>query len=181
MNKQSQGLYVKAHIDLGQYHTAAHFDPNMPIWLSVAGGPPIPDALRQITGNGIDVSFSRQDVHNEAPVAETVEFRLTGMLIYGCGFEGVDQVRVIQEGKIHTSEDDSSTILDDAPRGNVDNLVPNGGGDLGPATCLPNYPPNFEFTKNTDSEIPQVGEAFFYLFKFCNGVSGRFFPSTPAR
>jgi len=170
VNKQSQGQYVKVHIDLPPYHTAADIDPNVPIALSVAGGPPIPEADRQITGSGLDVSFSRMDVQNDAPVAESVDIQVIGLLTYGCAFEGVDQIRVIQEGKVHTSETDWSSILDDAPRGDVDAMHLNGNGDLGAALCLTDFLSNYAFTTNPDTDVPPPGKAFFYLYKFCNGT-----------
>jgi hypothetical protein len=170
LNKKSQGNYVKLHLNLGPNQPAAYIEPNQPVLLSVAGGLPIPDVGRQITGNDIDISFPRQDVANDAPIGESVEFRVTGLLTYGCGFDGVDHVRVIEEGRVHTQESDPSSILDDGSRGNVGTLGQNGGGNLGPTVCLPNYQSNYAFTLNTDSETPAPGEAYFYLFKFCNGT-----------
>lgn len=169
LNKQSQGIYIKLHLNLGPNHTAAYIEPNQPVLLSVAGGLPIPDAGRQIAGSEIDISFLRQDVADDAPIGESVEFRVTGLLTYGCGFDGVDHVRVIQEGRVHTQESDPSSILDDGTRGTVQTLGQNGAGNLGPAVCLLNYQSNYDFTLNTDPEIPQSGQAFFYLFEFCNG------------
>ena len=55
----------------------------------------------------------------------------------------MDHVRVIQEGKVHTQEADPSSIVDDGTRGAVRTLGQNGGGDLGPAVCLPNYQANY--------------------------------------
>ncbi|MBI3449723.1 MAG: thrombospondin type 3 repeat-containing protein, partial [Acidobacteria bacterium] len=169
LNKQSEGNYVKAHIDLGPYHTAALIDPNQPLELSVAGGTPLDDVGRQITGNSIDVSFSRLDVQMASPLGDNVEFRLIGLLNYGCGLEGVDHVRVIQEGKVHTSENDWSTVLDDAPRGTVESLRTSSNGNLGAAVCVTNLLSNESFSINTDTQTPPLGKAFFYLYKFCNG------------
>jgi concanavalin A-like lectin/glucanase superfamily protein/galactose oxidase-like protein/thrombospondin type 3 repeat protein/Kelch motif protein len=170
VNKRSQGLYIKAHIDLRQFHTTADVDANQLFLLSVAGGPPIVEVSRQVTGNGFDVNFSRQTVQEDAPLGELVEFRLSGGLNYGCGFEAVDHLRVIEEGNFHTNETDWSTIVDDGERGNLDNVRQNGGGNLGTATCLPDYRSNYDFTLNTDPENPPPGKAFFYLYKFCNGT-----------
>jgi hypothetical protein len=83
----------------------------------------------------------------------------------------VDYVRVIQEGKVHTNESDWSSIMDDLPRSDLDSARANGNGNMGPATCLPDYRSNFEFSTNTDPEIPPPGKVFIYLYKFCNGTS----------
>ena len=170
LNKQSQGLYIQCRISLDPYHTAAHIDPSHPIAVSVAGSPPILEAERHIAGNGIDLKFSRPDVESYAPVGEAVEFRVTGVLTYGCGFEGIDYVRVIQEGRPHTNDADPSSILDDAVKGDVDTVRQNGNGNLGQATCLPDHLSNYEFTSNPDPGHPMPGKAFFYLYKFCNGT-----------
>lgn len=170
INERAQGLYVKAHVTLGPNHTTASVDPNVPILLFVAGSAPLADLGRQVTGNGIDITFSRQDVATLAPTGESIELRLRGGLTYGCPFEGVDHVRVIQEGKVHNSEDDWSSIVDDAPRADLDNVRGNGNGDLGPADCLPDYHANYDFSINTDVQLPPPGKAFVYLYKFCNGT-----------
>jgi hypothetical protein len=170
VNKRSQGQYVKAHIDLRSPHTTVNVDANQPFMLSIAGGPPLLEVSHQVTGNGFDVSFSRDDVQADAPLGDSVEFRLTGGLTYGCGFEATDHLRVIEEGNFHTSESDWSTIEKDAPRGNLENLGQGGAGDLGTATCLPSYRSNYDFTLNTDPDTPPPGKAFFYLYKFCNGT-----------
>jgi len=170
LNKRSQGNYVKLLLALGANHTAATVEPSQPVLLSVAGGLPIPDVGRQIAGSEIDISFPRQAVADDAPIGESVEFRVTGLLTYGCGFDGVDHVRVIEEGQVHTQESDPSSILDDGARGTVQTLGQTGDGNLGPTVCLPNYESNYAFTLNTDPDTPQPGEAYFYLFKFCNGT-----------
>jgi hypothetical protein len=170
LNKRSQGNFIKLHLELGANHTAALIEPNQAVLLSVAGGQPIPDVGRQIAGSQIDISFPRQDVADDAPIGESVEFRVTGLLTYGCGFEGVDHVRVIQEGQTHTQESDPSSIVDNGSRGNVRTLSQPGDGNVGPTVCLPNYESNYAFTLNTDPDAPLPGEAFFYLFRFCNGT-----------
>jgi len=151
-------------------HTVTSVDPNQPILLSVAGNAPVGDVGRQVTENGMDVSFSRQQVAAAAPIGEEVQFRVTGGLTYACPFEGVDLVRVIQEGKVHTDESDASSILDDAPRADLDNVRENGNGNLGPAVCLPDYHANYTFSVNTDVQVPPPGKAFVYLYKFCGGA-----------
>ena len=170
LNKRAQGLYIKLHLTLGGLHSVSSVDPNQPILLSVAGGVPLADVGRQVTGSGIDISFSRQDVAAAAPTGQDVEFRVSGGLTYACPFEGVDQVRVIQEGKVHTDENDASSILDDAPRVDLDNVRANGNGNLGPAVCLPDYHANYDFSVNRDVEVPPPGKVFVYLYKFCNGT-----------
>jgi hypothetical protein len=75
---------------------------------------------------------------------------------------------------------DASSIVDDAPRGDVDNMRIYGNGDMGPAVCLPDYLSNYEFSSNTDPENPPVGKAFFYLFKFCNGTPNCSYGQTSA-
>jgi hypothetical protein len=168
LNKRSQGLYIECRITAPSHHTPANVDPSQPIQLSVAGSAPIAESSRTIVGNGIDLKFSRQDVASVAPLGEAVEFRVTGFMTYGCGFEGVDEVRVIEEGQIHSDEDPSS-IRDDAPRGDVDIIRQNANGNMGPAICLPDYHSNYDGTLNTDPETPAPGRAFFYLYRFCNG------------
>ena len=170
LNKRAQGLEIKLHLTLGGLHSAASIDVNQPILLSVAGGSPLADVGRQVTGNGMDVSFSRQDVAAVAPIGDAVEFRVTGGLTYACPFDGVDHVRVIQEGKAHTDEGDASSILDDAPRADLDNVRGNGNGNVGPAVCLTDYHSNYDFSTNTDAQAPPPGKAFIYLYKFCNGT-----------
>ena len=38
------------------------------------------------------------------------------------------------------------------------------------ATCLPDYQSNYDFSTNTDPDVPLPGKVFVYLFKFCNGT-----------
>jgi hypothetical protein len=106
---------------LRSQHTAPDVDSNQQFTLSVAGGPPIPEVSRQVTGSGFDVNFSRQTVQDDAPIGESVELRLTA----------IDHLRVIEEGSFRTNETDWSTIVDDAPRGDLDNVRQNGGGQHG--------------------------------------------------
>ena len=42
-----------------------------------------------------------------------------------------------------------------------------GDGDLGPTTCLLNHLSTYDFTIDEDVDIPLIGEAFFYVFLFC--------------
>jgi hypothetical protein len=126
-----------------------------------------------LSGDKLRVRWDRQAVQNVAPIGESVEFRLDGLLLTGCLFEGSDLVRVIQEGKTHFSApeapDDCSTILDDAIRGARDNLYLGAPGDLGAVTCIADLKSNYAIGFVSDPTVPPPGEAFFYLYRFCGG------------
>jgi hypothetical protein len=128
LNKRAQGLHIKLHLTLGGFHSVNSIDPTSRSSCPSPGGA---SGRRGKAGhgNGVDVSFSRQDVGRGAPIGEAVEFRVSGGLTYACPFQGVDHVRVIQEGKMHTDEGDASSIVDDAPRADLDNVRGNGNGD----------------------------------------------------
>jgi hypothetical protein len=167
-------MFFTARLGLGDFYSVEDIDSGQPIELTVAGSLPIPDLSRAVVGNELRVDFARQEVQDVAPIGEDIEFRVTGLMIFGCDFEGIDHILVIGEGLHHTtmeSEIDPSTILDDAIRGSVGQLEDNSGGELGETNCLENYESNYTFGLNTDLEEPLPGEAFFYLYKFCNGTT----------
>jgi len=141
----------------------------------------MPTLVRAMTGSGIFiegaemvVKFSREDAQEAAPLGEAGEFTVTGIVRYewdfSCSFTGTDYLRVIEEGEVHTNEEDWSSILADAPRGDLANVRANGNGDMGPGTCLENFQSNYGFGVNLDPDVPPPGEAFIYLYKFCNGT-----------
>ncbi len=176
INLESHGNYVMASLTMRSGYSLTGIDPAAPIYLSVAGGVQLPDFDRQLNGNKLRVRWDRQLVQNLAPVGASVEFRVSGLMISGaCRFEGVDHVRVIDEGRSHDSApeapDDPSTILDDAIRGDRTNLGPGGSGNLGPVTCLSSFKSDFAFAFNLDPTAPAPGQVLFYLYKFCNGTA----------
>jgi hypothetical protein len=173
LNIESKGNYVMADIKLRAGYANSDIDPAQPILLRVAGSPGIPDVDRQVTGDKLRVRWDRQSVQNVAPIGDSVEFRASGAMITGCLMEGIDLIRVIQEGKTHNSApeapDDFSTILDDAIRGDEEYLGTAGPGDLGPVSCIPDMKSNYGFSFLTDPTVPLPGKAFFFLYKFCDG------------
>jgi len=180
LNLRSQGNFFTARIDLGSFYHVADIDPTMVIELSVAGSPPIFDipAERQITGTEMMIRFDRQQVQDVAPVGQSVEFVLSGLMTFGCDFAGVDHIRVINQGRLHTYEPDPSSILDDALTGNVNDIAAAGDGNLTFAEWLCDYLSNYSFGLNTDPEVPAPNEVLFYLFEFCDGMGGCSFGTT---
>jgi len=174
LNRRSQGQYIQARINLGPYHTPFEIDPEVAIQLAIDKGLWIVDADRTIDGAEMVVKFSREDAQEAAPLGEAVEFVVTGIVRYewdfSCSFTGTDYLRVIEEGNVHTNEEDWSSIQADAPRGDLANVRANGNGDMGPGTCLENFQSNYDFGVNPDPDVPPPGKAFIYLYKFCNGT-----------
>ncbi len=176
LNIESKGNYVMADLTMRSGYSLGNIDPAAPIYLSVAGGVPIPEFDRQVTGSKLRVRWDRQQVQSVAPVGDSVEFRASGLMLAGaCRFEGVDFVRVIDEGRTHNSApeapDDFSTILDDVIRGDRVNLGTGAPGNLGPVACLSNFKSNYTFSFNPDVTVPAPGQVLFYLYKFCNGTT----------
>jgi hypothetical protein len=169
LNLKSDGLYATILIRLREPYSVGQIDSGAAITLALNGHPPLVEIEREIVDGLMQLRYARQDVFTDADPGTMTPFVLSGMLDYGCGFEAVSSVPVIDDGLLHINEGDQSSILDDAIRGNVLNLGIGFDGDLGDVTCLPDFLSNYTFTVNDDPAIPLPEEVFFYLYEFCVG------------
>jgi hypothetical protein len=169
VNEMSQGLYATMVLEIA-FHDMADIDPGQAIDLSLEDSVPMLDQQREVVEDAMKLSFSRQEVHDAVGTEGSATFVLSGMTVYGCEFQAVGEVPVIEEGALHTSENDHSTILDDAIRGDVASLSAGVDGDLGTVLCLPDYMSNYHFTIDSDPAVPPPGESYFYLYEFCDGA-----------
>jgi len=167
INKQAQGSLVRIRLDLGPLYDLGTIDPSTPLELTIESAAPLTESGRQVVGARLELDYPRDAVHQAISAGAAAAIQISGALDSGCALTGAGQVDVIEQGQLHLAENDHSSILDDAIRGDLLALGLGIDGDLGSVTCLPDYLSNRDFSVNTDPAIPAPGSGFFYLYPVC--------------
>jgi hypothetical protein len=115
INVKSRGRFVTCYIELAEGYLAYDVEISSILLNDSLPAETSPFEVGDYDLDGVAdlmVKFDRQSVQDLLPVAEYVEFKVSGSLADGTPFEGTDRIWVRDEGIEHTDEGDPSSIQD---------------------------------------------------------------------
>jgi hypothetical protein len=168
INTMALGALARAVVDLGPLYDPAGVGAGVPIEIQVENGAPLSDLYRSIGPEGVLLGLDRDEVHARIEAGTVNSLRVRGSTDFGCDFAGIGEVDAIAHGTLHFDEDDHSSVVADAIRGDVGVVRASANGELGAVDCLQGYVSNYELTANTDPQVPAAGAVWFYLYRYCD-------------